>query len=209
MDEPGNLPGKGQLVRSKRPGHSHPPGKRQNLRSRHRLRHLPHRHVERDHFCQSGTYFPTLATPACCLPKKFLELFTQPDILIVVGLRIFIAVCLALAIANPACCCAFSPENQASQASGSCCPSGSQTKKDDKGGSCTCSFAKEKAAPDTDLFKPNTSSSDFILLVAPCSDDDRISSLPEAVAFLAKWPPGRLPVPPVGTRLATKCSYLI
>lgn len=139
----------------------------------------------------------------------FLEFFRHPNILSEVSLRIFIAVFLALAIANPACCCAFSPENHASQASGSCCPSGSQKKKDNKGDSCTCSFVTEKAAPDTDLFKSNTSNSDFLLLVAPCSDDDRISSLPEAVTFLAKWPPGRLPVPPVGTRLATKCYYLI
>ena len=116
---------------------------------------------------------------------------------------------MALVIANPACCCTFISHQAVSQQPSQSCCSGkkdpSQKKNDTP---CTCSFAKEKAAPKADLFSPNPGTTILPLLANP-SPETLLPILPEAVVFLKKWPPGDLPVPTCGSRLAAKCSYLI
>ncbi|MEP2775649.1 MAG: hypothetical protein ABJQ29_03230 [Luteolibacter sp.] len=124
-------------------------------------------------------------------------------------LKKFIAVVMALVIANPACCCAFKAQVQkASQASHSCCSEKSNSSHRDKEKPCSCSTAHEKTTPDTDFFKAECGSCQLLPQLT-VSTETPLPKLSEAADFLAKWPPGRLPVASTQTRLAGKCSYLI
>ena len=129
----------------------------------------------------------------------------------VVFFKKFIAVIMALVIANPICCCAFKDSCQTiTQAPQSCCgdKSGKETQKDSKG--CACASVEKQTAPEN---QPVLSqASDFQPLIPGpsfASPKDFLSELPEAVAPIAKSPPGRLPVATTRARLAGKCSYLI
>lgn len=115
---------------------------------------------------------------------------------------------MALVIANPACCCAFKAQSDStSQTSHSCClgKTSPSKKQDDK--PCTCSQAKEKASPEEHLFSVDLTFS--LITPEPISTEIPLPKLSEAADFLAKWPPGRLPISPLGTRLAINCTYLI
>ncbi|MGJ8643057.1 MAG: hypothetical protein ACSHX9_06585 [Luteolibacter sp.] len=136
-------------------------------------------------------------------------IFLSPDYHINVILRKFIAVIMALVIANPACCCTFTSHLAGSQqTSQSCCSGKKDPSQNQNDTPCTCSFAKEKAAPEADLFSPQPGST-ILPPLANTSPDFSLPTLPEAVVFLKKWPPGDIPVPTHGSRLAAKCSYLI
>ncbi len=113
---------------------------------------------------------------------------------------------MALVIANPACCCAFTSDSEVSeQIVKSCCP---QKEGNKQHKSCACSIDKTKSSPEVDLNLPAPASIVLPLSASP-STEVFLPTLPEAVAFIAKWPPGRLPVATTRSRLAGKCSYLI
>ncbi len=126
-------------------------------------------------------------------------------------LKQIVAVFMALAIANPACCCALKGHSQnGSENSSSCCApspnSGKDSKEQDK--PCGCSFAKEKATPEHEAILPDLIPSQPLPPVFAKNDCDHLPKLSQATAFLKKWPPGSLPTPSTATRLAAKCSYL-
>jgi len=126
-------------------------------------------------------------------------------------LRKFIAVIMALVIANPVCCCAFKAFSQTtSQASHSCCAGKSGKEKQKDGNTCGCASVEKKTAPENQPVLAQAG--DFQPLIpgpSLASPGKFLSDLPGAVAFIAKWPPGRLPVATTRARLAGKCSYLI
>ena len=124
-------------------------------------------------------------------------------------LRKLIALIMALVIANPACCCAFTSSHKNSeQPLKSCCSNNSKDDSNQDHKSCNCSIDKQQSSLETDFNLPAPVSADFQYSESP-SADLFLPALPEAVAFLKKRPPGDLPVPTVGSRLAAKCSYLI
>jgi hypothetical protein len=126
-----------------------------------------------------------------------------------VFLKKVIAFVMALVIANPACCCALKAHPQkVSQSTHSCCSgkTDSSRKKNDK--PCNCSSAHQKAAPGNDFFKADSGNVQLLPQLA-ASTEAPLPKLSEAADFLAKWPPGRLPVATIQTRLAGKCSFLI
>ncbi|MDP4624657.1 MAG: hypothetical protein NWT08_05895 [Akkermansiaceae bacterium] len=115
---------------------------------------------------------------------------------------------MALVIANPACCCAFKAHSDStSQTSNSCCSGKTDPSKKKEDKSCTCSQAKEKTSPEKHLFTVDLTFS--LITPEPISTEIPLPKLSEAADFLAKWPPGRLPIPTVGNRLAINCTYLI
>ncbi len=121
-------------------------------------------------------------------------------------LKKFIAVLMALVIASPACCCAFTSHFQSPQAIARSCCSNNDSHKQHQ--SCSCSLDKKKSSPEADFNLAAPVGVDLPLAPAP-STELFLTTLPEAVAFLKKWPPGDLPIPTNGSRLAAKCSYLI
>ena len=112
---------------------------------------------------------------------------------------------MALVIANPACCCALTTPAQ--NASTSCCSGKSQDNDGDKH-SCPCSIDKQKSTHEVDLNIPVPTGPELQVAASP-APATFLPKLPEAVSFLKKWPPGRIPLPTTGNRLAAKCSYLI
>ncbi len=113
---------------------------------------------------------------------------------------------MALVIASPTCCCAFSSHFQSSPEVAQSCCSKKDSSKEHK--SCACSIDKKRSSPEVDLNLATPVGVDLPLTPAP-SNELFIATLPEAISFLKKWPPGGLPVPTHGSRLAVKCSYLI
>ena len=128
-----------------------------------------------------------------------------------VFLRKFIALFMALAIANPACCCALKGHTGNGKAP-SCCASSSDSpddsEKEDK--PCACSFAKEKATPEQEAILPDMGPAQPLPpLIGSWDSLHLLPKLSQATTFLKKWPPGSLPTPTTAARLAAKCSYLI
>jgi hypothetical protein len=124
-------------------------------------------------------------------------------------LKTVIALVVTLVIADPACCCAFKshPQN-ACQTTQSCCSGKTDPSRKKNDAPCNCSTAQQKAAPEKDFFKADSGS--VKLLPQPtAATEAHLPRIPEAADLLAKWPPGRLPVATIQTRLAGKCSFLI
>ena len=124
-----------------------------------------------------------------------------------------IAILMALVIANPACCCAFGCGSQDEEAPVHSCCSGSQDSNeepDQENKTCTCFLEKEKAKTESDFLLSGGNFSDLIPAPNPATDKAAfIPNIPVAVVFISKWPPGHLPIPSLGERLACRSSYLL
>ncbi len=120
---------------------------------------------------------------------------------------------MALAIANPACCCALTGNSQnGSDSSRTCCVSTQSSENDSKKQekSCSCAFAKEKSALEHEAILPDLKPAQQLPPILANGDSrDLLPKLSQATTFLKKWPPGSLPVPTHAARLAAMCSYLI
>ena len=130
------------------------------------------------------------------------------------------ALFMALLIGNPMCCCAIAtlygddPDKELEQQDHSCCcPSveqDDQEEKPDEPDSCPCFLKEAKSLTLTQA------------LLIKFSDDDEMSKvllrtschftlphLSPVVSDLSKWPPGPLPTPSLGRRIALQCCYLL
>lgn len=123
-----------------------------------------------------------------------------------------VAVFMALAIANPACCCTLMAYSQGNAGDTSPCCSDSDTSQNpaDSNRHCLCSLAKEKAAPDHDATLPELIHNLAIVPRLSVKDfSDHFPRIALATSSFEKWPPGSFPVPTHSKRLAAKCSYRI
>ncbi|MGJ8677048.1 MAG: hypothetical protein ACSHX0_06000 [Akkermansiaceae bacterium] len=127
-----------------------------------------------------------------------------------------LALILALLIGNPLCCCALALQiSDADTPVHSCCaqqadPS-NESEEEKKPCQCPCdkdgkalseTHEKVDAAPAKNLDPHHV----WLLATEADLSLPRIST---AAGHIAKWPPGRLPIPSMGERLASHCSYLL
>lgn len=122
----------------------------------------------------------------------------------------FLTVLLAILVANPGCCCAFTLEDE--QNPRICCGNASNSCEDSENeteGECCCPKKWNiKAESETRLKKSPVRSSLFThqSLIPKRLHLDSISECWQGVI---PWPPGRVLAPEVKARLALECSYLL
>ena len=131
--------------------------------------------------------------------------------------RKVIALALALLIGNPMCCCAMAtlygadPDKEIALPDHSCCcPSVEQDDQEEKPDSCPCFLKKVKSLPLTQtLFLNFTGDDEMAKALLRTSSHFTRPHLSPVVSDLSKWPPGPLPTPSLGRRIALQCCYLL
>jgi len=137
----------------------------------------------------------------------------QRGFILLMALKEIIAMCLAILIANPGCCCGFAcGEIRGEEVVHSCCSGKTSPEENDseqEKGECFCHL-KKKVSPVTEVSMlpgpsqgPDSFPSDFL-------NESHVFEAPsEATKFVSRWPPGYLPPPPMSRRLARHACYLL
>lgn len=132
------------------------------------------------------------------------------------------ALLIALLIGNPMCCCAmsglFAKDNQDEQKPTprihSCCSHSvefcEEEEEPERPDSCPCFLEKERFLPASETFSPPSEIGDEVTKTPQQGGSSfLLPHLSPVVSNLKKWPPGCLPIPPTGGRLALNCCYLL